>query len=47
VDIRKKTRNTQDTSHRTYEAQEVDKSLDASVLPRRGNKIITGMRGEE
>ena len=43
MDIRQKAWNTHDTTHRPYETQEEGKSLDASVLLRRRNKII--MRG--
>jgi hypothetical protein len=43
LDIRQKAWNTHDTTHRPYEAQEEGKSVDASVLLRRRNKII--MRG--
>jgi hypothetical protein len=39
MDIGSKARNTQDTIHRPHEAQE-DQSVDASILPRRGIKIL-------
>jgi hypothetical protein len=47
VYIRKKALNTQDITHRSYEAQEGRQSVDTSVLLRRGNKIITGGRERE
>ena len=44
--IRKKAQNTH--TYRPYETQEKeDQSVDASVLLRRGNKIIMGYRGWE
>jgi hypothetical protein len=43
VDIRPKVQNTQDTIQRPNEAQEKeDQSVHASILLRRGNKILTG-----
>jgi hypothetical protein len=47
VVIRQKASNTHDTIHRQYEAQEEGRSVDVSVLLRKGNKIITGGKGWE
>jgi hypothetical protein len=50
VAIRQKAQNTHVTTHRPYEAQEEgrpNQSEDASVLLRRGDKIIMGGRGWE
>jgi hypothetical protein len=45
VDIRQRVWNTQDTTHRPHEALEEDKRMDASVLLRKGNKIIKEAEG--
>jgi hypothetical protein len=47
VDISPKAPNTQDTIHRPHEAQEEDQSVDASVLLRKGNKILTWKQNVE
>jgi hypothetical protein len=48
VAIRQRAWNTHDTIHRSYEVQEEGRpNVDASVLLRRGNKIIKGSRGWE
>ena len=39
--------NTHKTNHRPYESQEGRPKCDASVLPRRGKKIIMGGRGRK
>jgi hypothetical protein len=46
VDIGQKVQNTQDTTHRPYEAQEEDQKMDISILFRRGDKIqeVEGVR---
>ena len=45
MDTRKKAQNAHDTTYRRYELKKKeDKSVDASVLLRRGSKIITGRR---
>jgi hypothetical protein len=51
VDISpKEAQNTHNTTHRPYETQEerrAHQSVDATVLLRRGKKIISGSRGRE
>jgi hypothetical protein len=48
VDIRKKAQNAHDSNYRPMKLKKKEdqkKSVDASVLVRRGNKIIMGGRG--
>jgi hypothetical protein len=42
VDISPKVQNTQDTIQTILKPKKEDQSVDASVLLRRGNKILTG-----
>jgi hypothetical protein len=46
VDIKLKSQNTQDTTHRPHEPQRKGRRVDTSVLLRMG-KIITGDRGRK
>jgi hypothetical protein len=47
VDIKQKARNTHYKTHRPYKYQEEDQNVDASVLLRRGNKIVIEGRGRK
>jgi hypothetical protein len=47
VDIRKKTWNTQDTTHKPYKAQEEERPKCGCCSPTQKGKILTGGRGRE
>jgi hypothetical protein len=47
VNISPKAQNTHNTTPNHIELKKEDQSVDASILHRRGNKIITGGRGRE